>query len=112
MGTELQRFNCGTKLQEWSQRIADCRSSGLQVKQWCQENGIAPSTYYTWQRVFDASAQPTEAQFVELPTPHAEAKHQTSGVAASLQWSGTNIDFHNGADPATIMAIIRAVRSC
>ena len=109
MGTELQRFNCGTKLQEWSRHIADCRSSGLQVKQWCQENGIAPSTYY---RVFDASAQPTEAQFVELPAPHAEAKHQTSGFAASLQWAGTNIDFHNGADPATIMAIIQAVRSC
>jgi hypothetical protein len=113
MGTDLQRFNCETKLQEWSQRIADCRSSGLQVKQWCQKNGIAPSTYYTWQRrVFDVSAQPTEARFVELPVPHAEAKHQTSGIAASLQWAGTSIDFHNGADPATIMAIIQAMKSC
>lgn len=113
MRTELQRFNYETRLQEWSQRVADCRSSGLQVKQWCRENGIAVSTYYTWQqRVFDASAQPTESKFVELPVSCTEPQHPVSDIAASLRFNGTNIDFRNGADPATIMAIIQAVRSC
>lgn len=113
MRTELQRFNYETQLQKWSQRITDCRSSGLHVKRWCQENGVSLSTYYKWQRrVFAVSAQPCETQFAELPISCTKPQHPASDIAASLQFNGTNIDFHNGADPTTIMAIIRAVKSC
>lgn len=38
------------KLEQWRQRIAECRSSGVSVKQWCSENGCAPTTYYRWER--------------------------------------------------------------
>ena len=27
-------------LRVWSQRVAECRGSGLPVSRWCQENGI------------------------------------------------------------------------
>ena len=32
--------------QMWQQRIAACQRSGLSVREWCRENGIAPGTYY------------------------------------------------------------------
>ena len=38
------------KVEEWKQRIMDCRSSGLTVKQWCAAYGGNPSTYYRWER--------------------------------------------------------------
>ena len=38
------------RLAEWKMLIAQCRSSGLSVKQWCAENGRDPSTYYRWER--------------------------------------------------------------
>ena len=38
------------KLLEWKERVATCRSSGLSVKRWCQENGCSPKTYYHWER--------------------------------------------------------------
>ena len=44
-GTRAQR-----NLMEWSQRVADCRSSGLSVTRWCAEHGIKPKTYYNWQK--------------------------------------------------------------
>jgi len=31
---------------EWSTLISNCRSSGLSDKEWCIENGIAPSSFY------------------------------------------------------------------
>ena len=44
-GTKAQR-----NLMEWSQRVADCRSSGLSVTRWCAEHSIKPKTYYNWQK--------------------------------------------------------------
>ena len=38
------------KLQEWSARIQDCRSSGLSVRAWCKQEGVNATTYYRWER--------------------------------------------------------------
>lgn len=46
----LQKLNADQRLAVWTQRIADCRSSGKGVKHWCQENNISEKTYYYWQR--------------------------------------------------------------
>ena len=60
----LQRANQQQRLVEWSRRVEACRSSGLSVGQWCQENGIAVSTYFSWQRkVFQALKEVQEVTF-------------------------------------------------
>ena len=46
MEQELQKLNADQRLAVWTQRIADCRSSGKSVKHWCQENDISEKTYY------------------------------------------------------------------
>ncbi len=33
-------------LRVWSQRVTECRESGLPVNRWCQEHGINVKTYY------------------------------------------------------------------
>ena len=38
------------RLEEWKQRITECRASGLRVKEWCAQNGSNTSTYYRWER--------------------------------------------------------------
>ena len=60
----LQRANQQHRLAEWSRRVEACRSSGLPVGQWCQENGIAVSTYFFWQRkVFQTLKELQEVTF-------------------------------------------------
>lgn len=34
--------------EEQLQLIAECRSSGLSIAEWCRREGIRPDTYYTW----------------------------------------------------------------
>lgn len=34
--------------QMWIERILACKASGVPVKTWCEQNGIAYSTYYDW----------------------------------------------------------------
>lgn len=47
---KVQELKHAAKLQEWSTRVAECRSSGMTVKAWCEGQGIALKTYYSWER--------------------------------------------------------------
>ena len=38
------------KLEEWTQWIMECRSSGLSVRDWCDRNHWSKTTYYRWER--------------------------------------------------------------
>ncbi len=52
-------------LQEWSTKIAECRSSGMSVKAWCGKQGIPVKRYYYWEKQFVAEA----TQHLSLPAP-------------------------------------------
>ena len=110
MNSGLQVYNEQAKLAQWAQTVAQCRDSGLSVRQWCQENGINISSYYKWQRkVYDTAKAQQESRFVEV-TPVQSAA--VGGVAVTLRIAGAELDIHNGADAATVEAVLRAVKSC
>ena len=60
----------------WKQRIIECRSSGMSVKEWCKEQGLDFTTYYRWERKILTSIIPAEdisglpvPELPELPAP-------------------------------------------
>ena len=59
----MQAMKHAALLQEWSARIAECRTSGKSVKAWCNEQGIPIKTYYYWEKKFVTEA----IQQVSLP---------------------------------------------
>ena len=64
----LQRANQQHRLVEWNRRVDACRNSGLSVGQWCRENGVTVSTYFSWQKkVFQALKEVQEVTFAEVP---------------------------------------------
>lgn len=79
-------------LQEWAKRVKECRSSGLSVKEWCKENNVAMSTFYTWQKkVFNAVSNQVQQTpvnfspvFAEIPKELPE-KVSYSNVAAIVR---------------------------
>lgn len=58
----LQKLNADQRLAVWTQRIADCRSSGKGVKHWYQENDISEKTFYWQRRIFKLARQLPLAQ--------------------------------------------------
>ena len=96
-------------LMEWSQRVADCRGSGLSVTRWCAEHGIKPKTYYNWQKkVFTAmlaqqqsELSDTVPRFAELPPPADEAQptaaEKQTDLVASIRIGGASLDVYSGA---------------
>lgn len=49
---DVRAMKHAAKLAEWSERVQACRSSGMTVKEWCEQNHICSKTYYTWERVY------------------------------------------------------------
>ena len=37
--------------QEWAAQVMECRSSGMQVKEWCKVNGVNINSYYRHLRI-------------------------------------------------------------
>lgn len=62
----IQSLGKRQRLLEWSQRVAECRQSGMSVTRWCQEHSITPKTYYTWQkRVFAFMVEQQKQQLTD-----------------------------------------------
>ena len=103
-------------LLEWSQRVADCRSSGLSVSRWCTEHDIKPKTYYHWQKkVFAAMIEQqkvqmteTETRFAELPPPAPEPA-QDRALVASVHMGKASLDVYEGASPEIVAALCRVM---
>lgn len=90
-----------------------CRSSGMTVRSWCQENGLSEKTYYYWQRrLFQTLSEQQQAirqlSFAEI-TPNVQP---SGGVAVIVRISGAEADICNGADAATVETVLRILKSC
>ena len=109
-GAQAQR-----NLLECSQRVADCRSSGLSVTRWCAEHDIKPKTYYNWQKkVFAAmieqqrqmeEAREPELRFLEVPAPSVQNK-----LVATVRIGEASLDVYSGAN-AEVVAVLCKVLS-
>ena len=109
MSKSLSVVNQQRKLSEWAERVSACRSSGLSVKTWCRENGVSEQTYYKWQRrLYELAQEEREGGFAEI-TP---IRRTTGNIVVTVQIDSVEIAVHNGADAATVEAVLRAVKSC
>ena len=103
-----QKMNADQRVEVWTQRIADCRSSEKSVRDWCEENGISKKTYYYWKRrIFKKEQEQETPEFAEL-----HSFRTASSVAASLEISGVNVQVYAGADEPTLSALFRALSLC
>ena len=107
MSRELQAMNSQSRLALWAERISECRNSGQNVKAWCRANGVCEQTYYKWQkRLFEMAKAQQEVRFVEV-TPVC-----SGDLAVTVRIGGGEADISNGADTATVEAVLRILKSC
>ena len=107
----------GAKLQEWSARIQDCRSSGLSVRAWCRQEEINAATYYRWERELLTAADQAPCSavpavtFAELPAP----KRVSCNVAersATLHIGNASLDIYPGCDTEQLRLLVELLCLC
>ena len=65
------------KLQQWTQFIQDCKTSGLTVEEWCAQNGFSKHKYYyRLRKVREAMLLAQNTQEI-VPIPEVLVKHES-----------------------------------
>lgn len=108
MSKGLSVVNQQQKLSEWAERVSACRNSGCSVRSWCQENDVCVQTYYRCQRrLYNLAQEKHEGGFAEI----APIRRTTDSIAITVQIGSLELAVHNGADAASVEAVLRAVKS-
>lgn len=107
---------CGmtTKLEEWNQRLLECKSSGRTVPEWCRMNGINIKTYYYWHRkihelVKAQSSDAPAAGFYELPS--SEQKAATT-ERIRITFRDFTVEVPENAEETTLVKVFKAIQQC
>ena len=67
--------------------------------------------YFSWQRkVFQALKEVYEVTFAEVPV--MERSQPSEHIVAAMEVNGVRIQVYEGADGATLQAILQATKSC
>ncbi|MCM1236642.1 MAG: hypothetical protein NC489_41730 [Ruminococcus flavefaciens] len=104
-----------TRLREWGEKVAECRSSGKPVRRWCEEAGIKVKTYYGWERkVLQAAGERRTAgeskpQFAALPEAGREEER---AAAVRVQKGEFSMEIYEGATAELVRIVCEAVKGC
>ena len=105
------------KLQEWSARIQDCRSSGLSVRAWCKQEGVNATTYYRWERELltgvrrNGTPPSTAVTFAELPAP-MQVSRNIAERCATLHIGKASLDIYPGCNAEQLRLLVELLRLC
>ena len=114
----VQAMKHAALLQEWSSKIAECRSSGMTVKTWCAEQGIPIKTYYYWEKRFvtEATQQlslpaPTQAGMLMRINPDALPNGDANaiGVGITIRHGESVITLPAGSSAETVAELVKAL---
>ena len=118
MDIGIRGLTKAAKLQEWSERIMMCRSSGKSVRAWCEERGICQKTYYRWEkRVIQEAVQqptlPTSTQpglLMQInPNSLPDGKSDPETPEIIVRHGESTICFPNGSSIETIADFVKAL---
>ena len=118
MGTGVQGLKHAAKVQKWSVRIAECRGSGIGVKAWCREHGIALKTYYNWERQIVKEATRQYALAAPAPTgmlvqvnPDAMASDDVNAIetVVTIRHGESVITLPAGSSAGAIADLVKAL---
>jgi len=105
----------------WKDRVANCRSSGLPVREWCKQNQVARQTYYHWEKellkkigeqlLASKEIEQSDATvFAEIPGQVLIADSESS-VVATLKLKNAELKVYSGADAAIVAEMCKAMQN-
>lgn len=111
------------KLEHWRQLIAECQSSGMQVKQWCLQNNISKDQYYYWLRKvreitvdnlpISVNSLPDKTDNKSMLFKKLEVQSPMSGLtpAVTIHLPQATVEVPDGISQSTVEAVLMALKS-
>ena len=108
------------RLERWKQQIAECRSSGKRISEWCAEHGVSPKTYRRWERELYGTNSENRSRQKKGETPKAQPVFEEVSVSgackncdqviARIRIGAAEAELYGGADSMTVEALCRGLR--
>ena len=96
------------KADEWAERIAAQRRSGISVKQFCREQGLTECSFYTWRKRLQERG-PVRFALVERSARRQD--RTTEAVLELVLATGARLRIGSGVDAATLRTVLDALRA-
>lgn len=106
MSEAIVRERSATKAGQWRERITEQERSGISVRQFCKQQGLAEHRFYGWRKRL-RSEGPLRFALVE-PTAAALATGPTVELVLP---TGERLRIAAGAEATTIRAVLEALRA-
>ena len=110
---------------EWAAMVQECQTSGKNVEEWCNENGINISTYYKRLYVVRSELiEESENQHIVPVSVSAAVSDASNSVIADavkecgcedkimMRKNGIEIDLSQNISSDTILALLRGLSQC
>ena len=105
------------RLEKWNAAICAQKASGLTIKEWCEQNGINPNTYYYYlRRIRDAMLESSGPRLMEMEFSAADLPAEKSASPDSflpqitITLRDCVIGIGETASPELISSVLEAVR--
>ena len=106
--TVTEERTTNPKADEWAERIEAQRRGGMSVKQFCKEQGLTEYSFYAWRKRLQEKG-PVRFALVERNSRRQE--HTTEAALELVLATGERLRIGNGADPATLRAVLDVLRT-
>jgi hypothetical protein len=106
--TVIEEKPSPAKDDQWAERIAEQKRSGLSVKQFCKERGVSEYSFYTWRKRL-AKKEPVRFALLERG-----GARQASAREADLELvlaNGERLRIGNGVNAATLRTVLEVLRA-
>ena len=118
----------------WRERVIACRSSGMNVRDWCKAEGIAIKTYYRHERIVldmtpvpqtvgirpaqsalpaaenHKGSKPSAPIFAPLPSLVSPAGQRAGLLTATVRLGLATVDLYEGASEETLRTLLRVLK--
>lgn len=109
------------RINEWTARIRECSTSGLSVKRWCEDNGVAEGSYYYWLkrvRVAACEALPVIQKPVKIvpinlssETIKSSTADQDNNSSLVMRIGSVTMELNNNTSSLLIENVLRALQN-
>lgn len=109
------------RINEWTARIRECSTSGLSVKRWCEDNGVAEGSYYYWLkrvRVAACEALPVIQKPIKIvpinlssETIKSSTADQDNNASLVMRIGSVTMELNNNTSSLLIENVLRALQN-
>jgi transposase-like protein len=99
-----------TRHDQWRERVAEQERSGLSVKQFCKEHGLAECSFYAWRKRLRKQQGPVRFALVEREAVTRQESVREARLELVLA-SGARLRIGAGVDSTTLRTVLEALRA-